>query len=151
MTSERRVWRWTNFPVPEAHLIVGAVGVVLGLIWPLTLGLSRPWSWLTGIVLIITGVVLMAWATSAAGSVLLADPDQLVTDGPYRFSRNPMYLGWTLVYVALMIVSNSLWLLILLPVLAAWIHWETMREEKRMIERFGERYIDYQSRVRRYL
>lgn len=144
-------WRWTNFPLPEAHLILGAAGVVLGFIWPLALGWDGLWPPIIGFVLIGIGIGLMIWATSTAGRVLLAAPDQLVTNGPYRISRHPMYLSWTLVYLGLMLFLDSAWLLLLLPVLAVWIHLETGREEQRMVEAFGEHYIAYRSRVRRYL
>ena len=144
-------WSWTNFPVPEAHLIVGALGVGLGFIWPLTWVTEGPWPWVIGLALGMVGVGLMVWATATAGNVLLADPTQLVTEGPYAISRHPMYLGWTLLYLGLMVVLGSAWLLMLLPILAIWIHWESGREEQRMTERFGNRYIEYQSSVRRYL
>jgi protein-S-isoprenylcysteine O-methyltransferase Ste14 len=132
-------------------LITGAAGIVLGLVWPLSLGWDGTWPLSIGIVLVVSGVGLMIWATAAAGTVRVADPDQLVTTGPYTIVRHPMYLGWTLVYLGLMIISSSAWLLILFPVLAVWIHVETGREERRMIERFGSRYIEYRNGVRRYL
>ena len=151
MTTHRRGWRWTNFPVSEAHLIIGAVGVILGLIWPLKFGWDGPWPLVVGVVLIVVGVGSMIWATATAGKVLLADPDHLVTEGPYVLSRHPMYLGWTFVYLGSTVMLDSVWLLILLPILAVWIHRETMREERRMLERFGDDYVTYQKRVRRYL
>jgi protein-S-isoprenylcysteine O-methyltransferase Ste14 len=151
VTTRRRGWRWTNFPVPEAYLIVGGVGVILGLIWPLTFGWDGPWPLVVGLVLVVVGVGTMIWATGAAGRVLLADPDQLVTTGPYAISRHPMYLGWTFVYLGLTVLLDSVWLLILLPILAVWINREAMREERRMLERFGDDYVRYQKAVRRYL
>lgn len=144
-------WRWTNFPVPEAHLIVGAAGVMLGLIWPLPIGWVGTSSRVTGAVLIVCGVGLMIWATASVGSVLLSDPDQLVDGGPYSFSRHPMYVGWTLAYLGFTVLFDWAWLLILFPILAVWINREASREEQRMLQRFGTDYRDYQSKVRRYL
>ena len=144
-------WRWTNFPVPEAHLILGAAGVGLGLLWPFQLGWEGPWLMYLGLALAVLGVGLIIWATASAGTVVLADPNELVTTGPYATSRHPMYVGWTLAYLALICILDSAWLLILFPVLALWINSESAREEQRMVEKFGSRYIEYQARVRRYL
>jgi protein-S-isoprenylcysteine O-methyltransferase Ste14 len=93
----------------------------------------------------------MVWATATAGRVELAEPDALVTSGPYEMSRHPMYLAWTLVYLGLMAILASGWLVILLPILVVWIHWASGREEQRMDETFGSAYQDYRTRVRRYL
>ena len=143
-------WRWGNFPIPEAHVILISAGVVLNALWPLTFK-RIPWLTVVGIALILIGVALMIWATSAAGQVELANPDTLVTVGPYAMSRHPMYVAWTLVYLGLLTILTSGWLLTLLPILAVWIHWASGREEQRMVETFGSAYQDYQTRVRRYV
>ena len=151
MASIQRKWRWENFPVPQPHLIVGAVGVILGVVWPLTFAQDGVWPTTVGITLIAAGFSLMVWATSAAGRVKLSDPDRLVIEGPSAISRHPMYVAWTLVYLGVAAVLNSAWLLILLSILAVWVHIESGREELRMTEAFGPNYAAYQQRVRRYL
>ncbi|MDX1747285.1 MAG: isoprenylcysteine carboxylmethyltransferase family protein [Halobacteriales archaeon] len=151
MANPHRRWRWGNFPVPEAHLIVGAAGVVLGVVWPWTADGIRWWSTPAGSALIGLGVGLMVWATRSAGRVRLADPDRIVTEGAYAISRHPMYVAWTLVYLGTAAILASAWLLVLLPLLAMWVHIETGREEQRMIQEFGSVYTTYQNRVRRYL
>ncbi len=151
MASEQREWRWGNFPVPEAHLIVGVIGVILGILWPLTFAWDGVWPTTVGIALIAAGLGLMVWATSSAGRVKLADPDRLITDGPYSISRHPMYVAWTLVYLGVAAILTSAWLLILLPILAVWVHMESGREERRMTAVFGSAYTTYQSQTRRYL
>jgi protein-S-isoprenylcysteine O-methyltransferase Ste14 len=144
-------WRWGNFPIPQAHVSLIAAGVLLNALWPLTFELGGPWLIAVGIALALIGVVLMVWATAAAGRVKLADPEGLVTVGPYGMSRHPMYLAWTLLYLGLMAILSAGWLLILLPILAVWVHWDSGREEQRMVETFGSAYEDYRSRVRRYV
>ncbi len=47
--------------------------------------------------------------------------------------------------------SDSGWLLVLIPILALWVHWESGKEEHRLIESFGPAYVQYQDKVRRYL
>lgn len=151
MAARQREWRWGNFPVPEAHLVLGVAGVLLGLVWPLEVAWDGVWIVSVGITLVAAGSTLMIWATAAAGRVKLADPDRLITEGPYSISRHPMYVAWTLVYLGVAAVLASAWLLILLPVLAVWVHIESGQEERRMVEAFGSTYAAYQQRVRRYL
>lgn len=76
----------------------------------------------------------------------------LVTSGPYRFSRNPMYLGFTLLYLALALWFGGYWSLVLLPpVLLVMIHGVIRREEAYLSRLFGAAYDDYRQRVRRWL
>lgn len=62
-----------------------------------------------------------------------------------------MYMAWTFVYIGLLLVLDSAWLLILAPALAVWVHWESGREEKRLLDAFGSAYEGYRRRVRRYM
>ena len=144
-------WRWSNFPLPEGYLVLIVTGVVLGLVKPFALGLSSPGASILGTALVLLGIALMVWATRTAGQVKLADDAQLITKGPYRLSRHPMYLAWTFLYVGLLLLLDSGWLLVLIPILALWIHRETGKEEHRLIESFGSAYVQYQDKVRRYL
>jgi len=144
-------WRWGNLPLPEAHLVVIVIGVALNALRPVGIGWSGAWLTVAGMILILSGATFMVWATGTAGRVKLADPDSLITTGPYRLSRHPMYVAWTLAYFGLILVLDSAWLLILAPILAVWVHWESGREERRLLEAFGSLYEGYRSQVRRYL
>ena len=75
----------------------------------------------------------------------------LVEDSLYRYTRNPMYLGMALAYATLALAFNALWpLLLLVPVLIV-IRWYVIgREERYLAQRFGQPYLDYCSRVRRW-
>ena len=77
---------------------------------------------------------------------------RLVQHGPYRFTRNPMYLGLTLSYCGLSLALNTAWPLILLP-LMLWLLVKTVieHEEKYLAETFGDDYLAYKKRVRRWL
>lgn len=76
----------------------------------------------------------------------------LVTQGLYRFSRNPIYLGLTLIYLALVLGLGSLAALALLPALLAVMEIGVIRREERYLEgKFGEAYRAYKQRVRRWL
>jgi protein-S-isoprenylcysteine O-methyltransferase Ste14 len=77
---------------------------------------------------------------------------RLVTGGPYRFTRNPMYLGFTLWYLAVAAWFNALCVLLVLPfVLFALQRGVIRREEAYLRRRFGQEYEDYCARVRRGL
>lgn len=76
----------------------------------------------------------------------------LVTEGPYRFTRNPIYLSLTLLYTGIGLLANSLWAMLLLPVLIQIINRGVIEREERYLETtFGKRYRDYASRVGRWL
>jgi protein-S-isoprenylcysteine O-methyltransferase Ste14 len=77
---------------------------------------------------------------------------QLVDGGPYRFTRNPMYTGLTTAYVGAAALLDSVWPLLLLPlVLAALVRLVVRREEAYLRGAFGAEYAAYQARVRRWL
>lgn len=76
----------------------------------------------------------------------------LVTRGLYRVSRNPIYLGFALIYLALMAGFASLGALVLLPAVLLVMEFGVIRREERYLERrFGQPYRDYRARVRRWL
>ncbi len=76
----------------------------------------------------------------------------LVFSGPYRFSRNPMYIGLTLLYAGLMTYLRLPWGLIFLP-LVIWLItlWVIVPEEKYLEQKFGSEYLNYKSTVRRWI
>lgn len=76
----------------------------------------------------------------------------IVTDGPYRLTRNPGYLGMVLTYAGIAIVSNAPWVLVPLPVAIAIIDRGVIQREEHYLERkFGMPYVDYKRRVRRWI
>jgi protein-S-isoprenylcysteine O-methyltransferase Ste14 len=78
--------------------------------------------------------------------------EAIVTDGPYRLTRNPGYLGMALMYAGIAIVSNAPWALVPLPAAIAVIDRGVIAREERYLERkFGARYTDYKRRVRRWI
>jgi protein-S-isoprenylcysteine O-methyltransferase Ste14 len=76
----------------------------------------------------------------------------LVETGPYRFTRNPMYVGLTTAYVGVALVLNVIWPLLLLPVaLYLIVRFVIRREEAYLAETFGAKYVEFRQRVRRWL
>jgi protein-S-isoprenylcysteine O-methyltransferase Ste14 len=76
----------------------------------------------------------------------------LVTWGPYRFTRNPMYLGLTLAYLGEAGILRQTWPVMLLPLTVAYVNWVVIPvEEAKLKEVFGEKYERYRARVRRWV
>jgi protein-S-isoprenylcysteine O-methyltransferase Ste14 len=76
----------------------------------------------------------------------------LVQDGPYGFSRNPIYLAFGLVYLGVGLVFNSTYVLIVLvAVLVLFDRLQIPREEQYLKAKFGEEFVAYTQRVRRWL
>ncbi len=76
----------------------------------------------------------------------------LVTDGIYRFSRNPLYVCLTAIYLGLSLVFDSLWAMaLLIPVLITMRYGVIAREEVYLEKKFGEPYRQYKQQVRRWL
>ena len=146
-----RAWRWGNIPIPQAQLAGVGIGLLLQVVRPWSL----PWpAWigqLGGWPLILAGLWLGAWAVRAAASVDLERPDQLVDTGPYAFSRNPMYLAWTVDYVGVALVAGTAWPLLLLPAVLVVTQVVVLGEERSLERRFGSAYRSYKASVRRYL
>ena len=76
----------------------------------------------------------------------------LVVEGPYRFSRNPMYLGMACAHAGAAVGSGRLWALAMLPAAVAALHRLVIpREERHLAATFGAEYENYRARVRRWL
>jgi protein-S-isoprenylcysteine O-methyltransferase Ste14 len=103
------------------------------------------------------GMVLFAWGLSTfarvrTGIMLQQDATHIVEQGPYRFSRNPMYVGFTASYLGLALFFNVVWPIVLLPVVLIVLTVGVIaREERYMRERFGADYEAYCGRVPRWL
>ncbi len=76
----------------------------------------------------------------------------IVAEGPYRFTRNPIYLGFTLVYGGVTALANSPWGALLLPLVLVLMQRGVIQREERYLERvFVEEYLQYKARVRRWI
>jgi protein-S-isoprenylcysteine O-methyltransferase Ste14 len=76
----------------------------------------------------------------------------LVTDGPYWVSRNPAYLSDAVIYVAIALLADAPWALLPLPVVLAVMQYGVIKREEAYLERrFGQQYVDFKSRRRRWI
>ncbi|WP_448072016.1 methyltransferase family protein [Georgenia yuyongxinii] len=96
----------SNVPLPEPFVIGLVVAWAAGRAWPLRGPGQRPIP-VVGTALAATGSWTIAQAWLAAGDVDLAEPGRLVTHGPYRRMRHPMYVGWALLHLGAALVSRN--------------------------------------------
>lgn len=145
----------SNIPLPEQNLAGIAAGEILQRVVPLRLGQAPG---LPSLVLRVAGGASVAagsgaitWAWLAARATRLAQPDALVTAGPYAFSRNPMYVGWALVHLGVGLLRSDAWTVAALAVASAAVHRGVLREEALLEAAFPADFSRYRLSVPRYL
>jgi protein-S-isoprenylcysteine O-methyltransferase Ste14 len=113
--------------------------------------------WAVGGLTVVGGLLFGGWAAlHMLGAHTSPDPDKptmaLVTADPFRLTRNPMYVGFFLIYLGFTFGTGTLWGILLSPFLLATVSLAIIRLEEAYLEdRFGDRYPDYRSRLRRWL
>ena len=143
-------------PPPLIYAGALAAGLLVNRLRPapfLPRGISR----VLGLTLTVGGVLLGIWGfreMRRAGTNV--DPyhpaTAIVDEGPYRFTRNPIYVGFTLVYGGISALANALPPILLLPGVIAVMRKGVIEREERYLERkFGDRYLRYKARVRRWV
>lgn len=78
-------------------------------------------------------------------------PERLVVSGPFAWCRNPMYLGHIIFLLGLTLGLQSALAAIITVATMGWFQWRVMRDEKRLRARFGQPYVDYSGRVKRWI
>lgn len=148
-------------PIRPPNLYLGglAAGCLLELLYPIGPGLAGGTGraiWI-GLGIAVIGIAI-AWKaivqfTDAGTTVPLDEPtDALVTDGLYNWSRNPIYIGLTVLYTGLAIALTSGWSLIILPLIVFVLQKTVIEREESFLEKeFGEPYLAYKRRVPRWL
>ena len=143
-------------PPPLIYLLALLLGLLLNrrLHLPfLPRGVTRVLGW----PLVGGGMALAAWfarTLHGADTTLRTDRpvSSLVQDGPFRYSRNPGYLSLTMLYAGMAFRRNALWAILLLPLVLYVIQRELIEREERYLERtFGEEFLAYKRRVRRWV
>lgn len=126
------------------NTVFQVVVIVLAVFVPFKWGTA----WFTvGAVVYAVAFVLFMWSFHSYGT---ADRDKLITQGIYRYSRNPMYAVFTLSMLGIVVATASLWLLLAM-VPYCWAMHGTILGEERYCERtYGEAYREYKRRVPRY-
>ena len=95
---------------------------------------------------------LWTFVRQRTGILLQQPATRIVTTGPYRWSRNPQYVAFVALYFGLSILANTVWPLVLLPLVIAVVNWLVIpREEEYMHRTFRDEYRAYCRRVHRWL
>jgi protein-S-isoprenylcysteine O-methyltransferase Ste14 len=130
---------WSATAIWDDPFDLGAWRVPVG--WALVL-LFAAWN----------GWALLLFARHDTGLLPGQETRAMIEEGPYRLSRNPLYVGLLALYAGLTLLAPTVWGLVLLPVAVLLVRWGAIRPEERFLrERFGPAYDDYAQRVRRWL
>ena len=112
---------------------------------------------IVGAVVLLAGLALAIWAVATFRRIgTTANPaggsTALAFEGPYRLSRNPMYLSLLIMAAGIGLMANTLWPLLLLPLVVVILRRKIIANEERYLTaKFGEPYRAYMARVRRWL
>ncbi|MEX0931229.1 MAG: isoprenylcysteine carboxylmethyltransferase family protein [Candidatus Paceibacterota bacterium] len=143
------------FP-PLIFLLPAIIGTVLQLLVPLYIfpvGLAR---FAIGGLLIILGISFLSWAMNTLRNADTAiHPDHttnsVVVEGPFKFTRNPMYVSFSVVYLGLTALINTWWMAFFFPLIIPILFYAVIsREEEYLKEKFGAQYEQYQQSVGRW-
>ena len=116
-----------------------------------------------GILLALSGLAISIWSIvhmrlvgkgnpfDAMGHEVAPRTKHLMTEGPYRFSRNPMLSGTYLYYIGYVVAFWSWWALLVFVAVAALMSLQVRSEEKRLEADFGEEYLEYKKRTGRFI
>jgi protein-S-isoprenylcysteine O-methyltransferase Ste14 len=145
-----------RFPPPFLYALAVVGGYLLNRRWPLPVSdgvFSKALAWaLTFASLALAGSSIGNFRRSRTSIVPVRPATALVIAGPYRFTRNPMYVGMAALTVALALFLNTWWVIALLvPVLLVVRLFVIAPEERYLRRRFGADYVAYMRRVRRWL
>jgi protein-S-isoprenylcysteine O-methyltransferase Ste14 len=141
------------FP-PLVYIAVVVVGWLLNRLLPISL---PEWFAPLGLMLVVLSAIPGPWAMlvmlrSGVNPEPHVPTRKLVLSGPFRFTRNPIYLTYVLFVSGLGLLLGNLWMVLLvIPAVAITHYGIILREERYLSRRFGAPYDDYRQRVRRWL
>ena len=124
------------------------------IIWAhLNLPIFVRWS---GVVLSAIGIGLLIWIHHTLGKqyspkLAIQKEHKLISSGPYNRVRHPMYTVFILFSIAVALIASNLLLLIFAILIAVPFHWISKKEERLLIDQFGEEYLNYMKRTGRFL
>ena len=145
-----------RFPPPFIYVGFIILGLLLQRVWPIAVvpqRLAAPF----GIAFVVLGfAIAFAGFRELTRHKTTIRPDQpssrIVRSGPYRFTRNPLYVSLSTLHLAVGLWTNSLWVVLLLaPAILVMTRQVIAREEAYLARAFGEQYLSYKNAVRRWL
>jgi len=145
-----------RFYPPVLLLVAVVLMVALHYVLPVARWLAWPWRAL-GALPIAVAVLVGFWGAVQfrrhdTTIIPFEQSTALIAEGPYRYSRNPLYLSMTLILVGLWILLGSLSPAVVVPLFVWWISSRFIANEERHLEaQFGRTYLEYKTKVRRWL
>ncbi|CAA9416074.1 hypothetical protein AVDCRST_MAG82-1114 [uncultured Rubrobacteraceae bacterium] len=143
-------------PPPLIYLSALAAGLLVNSIYPVR-SLPRGVSRVAGLPLVFGGLLIgLLGVREMRRAQTNVDPYKpttaIVQRGPYRLTRNPLYVGMTLMYGGFSVLANALAPILVLPAVFAVMRRGVIEREERYLERkFGDEYLQYKERVRRWI
>ncbi|MCA9426959.1 MAG: isoprenylcysteine carboxylmethyltransferase family protein [Candidatus Omnitrophica bacterium] len=144
-------------PLPPVYFLLALITMALAhFYYPIAVWLQPPWTYLgIGVLLLALGWILWAaYLFKHAGTTIkpYEESSALVLEGPYRFSRNPIYLGLVTILFGVALLFGSLSPLLVIPTFAFLIQEKFIKMEEGMLkDKFGEEYHRFCERVRRWI
>ncbi|MGD8940325.1 MAG: isoprenylcysteine carboxylmethyltransferase family protein [Gammaproteobacteria bacterium] len=144
-------------PPPLLYLAAMLIGGLLHVITSATLYSNDYFLSMLGALVFVVSAVFARWAfltmkTAGTSASPYESSQNLTTTGPFKYSRNPIYVAMTGLYIGFALLINAIWPLIMLIPLLAIMQWGVIfREERYLNEQFGKAYLNYKKNVRRWL
>ncbi len=158
MTRSGRDRAAVRVPPPLVFVLVVAAGFFLHRsLQPLPLGLPDGLRKAASAVTLLSGAGLLAWSLtlflrSGQDPAPWKSTPEMIFKGPFRFSRNPMYLSMALLQIAAGLWYSNSWILGLLPLALFCVYRTAIRHEEAYLEsKFGDSYREYKAEVRRWI
>jgi protein-S-isoprenylcysteine O-methyltransferase Ste14 len=143
-------------PPPLIYIVLFGVGLLLHWLVPFSFVPTIP-ARVVALIFLGCGVILVVWSgllfRRANTSVVPVKPTTaLVISGPYRLTRNPIYLAFLCIYIAAALGFGVIWALVLVPLVVLAVQRLAISKEERYLEqKFGDAYRQYRAHVRRWI
>lgn len=160
METEEKRGAAVKFPPPILPIVTIIAGYILGRFLPLFPDSTLPTParyWIGGLIAAASVVIFVVlpflqFRKSGQDPAPWTPTPEIVVEGMYKFTRNPMYVGMLLFCIGFAIILSSVWILILTPICGWLIYNIAIRHEEIYLEeKFGDSYRAYKRRVRRWI
>ena len=143
-----------KLPPPLYFLLAFAAGLLLQFLFPLHV-IPAPWhllGWVLAPFFLLPLWALVTLKRAQTTASVFKKPSTLVTTGPYKMTRHPMYLSLVALYLALCVTFDLVWAAAALPLAIVLVDVTVIRREEVFLQQlFGEQYAQYTSKVRRWI
>lgn len=140
---------------PTLFIICSLLAIIFSFIISMHV-IDRPYNWI-GIIFLIIGLFISKrgsdhFQKAETNINTFDEPDKLITSGMFKYSRNPMYLGFVIALLGISVILGTIpAIVILIMFILITDQWYIKFEEKMMIKKFGDQYVDYKKTTRRWI